>query len=197
MALLLERAGRYSADLAAAGYLIATYGHRPESLVRVTCGDVRLDDRPPTIAMPVKSGDRIRHPLTAATVAVLRPLVAGRPAAAPLLLRPDGEPWANGDALAVYWYHQVGERVTPDRPGIYHLKRRAITRLLAAGQDPATIASITGHRTPSVILTYARTNDARQQAAIAALEKIGDTPVSPKKVVSPWPEWRNWQTQGT
>lgn len=185
VAALIDRAGRFSAALAAAGYLVATYGHRPESLVRMVCGDVQLAGQPPTISMPVKSGDRIRHPLTAASVEVLRPLVAGRPAAAPLLLRPDGEPWKDGDALAIYWYHQVGEHVTPGRPGIYHLKRRAITRLLAAGMDPATIASITGHRTPSVILTYARTNEQRQAAAIAVLEKIGDTPVSPRKVVSP------------
>ena len=65
-------------------------------------------------------------------------------------------------------------------PRVYHYldgeltvwKRRAITRLLAAGQDPATIASITGHRTPAVILTYARTNEERQQSAIAAIERL-------------------------
>jgi integrase len=172
VAALIARAARYSPFLAAAGHLVATYGHRPESLVKITCGDIDLAATPPTIAMEVKSGDRIRHPLTAETVAILRPLIAGRPLASRLLLRPDGGTWASGDALALYWYRQVGENVTPDRPGIYHLKRRAITRLLAAGQDPATIASITGHRTPSVILTYARTNDQRQQAAIAALESL-------------------------
>ncbi len=182
---LIARAGRYSPFLAAAGHLVATYGHRPESLVKVTCGDVDLKATPPTIAMEVKSGDRIRHPLATATVAILRPLMADRPLASPLLLRTDGKAWESGEALALYWYRQIGENVTPDRPGIYHLKRRAITRLLAAGQDPATIASITGHRTPSVILTYARTNEHRQQAAIAAIEMFGVPPVSPLKAVSP------------
>jgi hypothetical protein len=76
----------------------------------------------------------------------------------------------------MYWYHQVGENVTKDRPGIYNLKRYAVTRLLSQGLDVATIASITGHRTPAVILTYASTNYEQQKAAVAALEKISVYP---------------------
>jgi integrase len=87
--------------------------------------------------------------------------------------------------LSNCWYHQIGEFVTPDKPGIYHLKRRAISRLLAKGIDPATIASMTGHRTPSIILAYARTNEERQRVALAALEVLSVTPVTPQKVISP------------
>jgi integrase len=173
---LMERARRFSPFLEAAGHLVATYGHRPQSLAVMECGDVRLNDSPPTIAMPVKSGDFIQHPIMEETVKLLRPLVTGRGIKERALLRPDGENWKDGDALSGFWYHQVGEWVCPDRPGMYELKRRAISRLLAAGMDVATIASITGHRTPSVILTYARTNDERQKAAIVALEKM----VTPK-----------------
>jgi hypothetical protein len=167
---LLARAKTYSPDLHATGHLVATYGHRPESLTKMTVQDVDLANG--QISMPVKSGDRIRHPITGETAAILRRLIKGRDPAAPLIQREDGTAWASGDRLSTYWYHQVGEHVTPDRPGIYHLKRRAISRMLAAGLDVATIASMTGHRTPSVILTYARTNEAAQRRAVAALESL-------------------------
>lgn len=170
VAALLARAATYSPDLAATGHLVATYGHRPESLTKMLVKDVDLAKR--LISMPVKSGDRIRHPITRETAGILTTLIASRAPGAPLIQRPDGTAWVSGDRLSTYWYHQVGEHVTPDRPGIYHLKRRAISRMLAAGLDVATIASMTGHRTPAVILTYARTNDAAQQRALEALESL-------------------------
>lgn len=170
VAALMARAALYSPDLAAVGHMVATYGHRPESLAKMRVADVDLASG--MISMPVKSGDRIKHPVTGETAGILRDLCAGRAPADPLIMRPDGAAWVSGDRLSTYWYHQVGECVTPDRPGIYHLKRRAISRMLAGGLDVATIASMTGHRTPSVILTYARTNEAAQRRALAVLESL-------------------------
>lgn len=67
--------------------------------------------------------------------------------------------------------HRALQSVLTGRtPGIYQLKRRAISRMLAGGLDVATIASITGHRTPAGLLTYARTNEDRQRAALAVLD---------------------------
>lgn len=62
------------------------------------------------------------------------------------------------------WSRIVGVIVRPVGMPSYQPKRRAITRLLAAEQDPATMANMT-----------------------AAFEES----------CGPWPEWPNWQTQGT
>jgi hypothetical protein len=56
-----------------------------------------------------------------------------------------------------------------------------ITRLLAQGLDVATIAGITNSRTPAVILTYARSNDTKQKAAVAAMELNVHPQCIPKK----------------
>lgn len=171
VAALLKRAGLYCAGLAAAGHLVATYGHRPESLVKIAVRDVLLDAVPPTITLEVKGGDRIRHSLWATTVTILRPLVEGRQPGDRLLLRPDGDPWKSGESLSTYWWHQVGEHVTPDRPGIYNLKRRAITRLKSEGHNNQAIASVTGHRYAASLDAYVTTNQDMQDAIITSLAK--------------------------
>jgi hypothetical protein len=110
---LIARAARHSSFPAAPVTPWRLTYQWSEFLVKITCGDVDLAATPPTIAMEVISRDRIRHPLTAATVAILRPLVVGHPLASRLLLWPDDGTWASGDALAFYWYRQIGENVTP------------------------------------------------------------------------------------
>ena len=171
---LLAKAATYSHDLMVIGHLVATYGHRGESLTKMNVDDVDLRDMDASaISMPVKGGDRISHPILRATADLLQMVVAGRPAGDPLFRNPATEErWRDGDLLSQYWYHQVGERTVATHPGIYHLKRRAISRMLAADLDVATIASMTGHRVPTVILTYARTNEDRQRAALATLKTL-------------------------
>jgi integrase len=69
---------------------------------------------------------------------------------------------------------QIGRYAHPHDAGVYALKRYAISRMLGLGLDPRTIASITGHRTVSLILDrYARTHEDRQRAALAALAAAG------------------------
>jgi integrase len=154
---------------AAYGHLLATYGHRPESLAKLTVAALQGD----SLALPVKGGDDIRHPLLPESLALLRPLVEGRSPTAPLFLDHHGEPWGTGQRFADWWWKKVAPILKePSLRGVYHLKRFAITRMLGLGLDVATIASLTGHRTPSVILTYARTNEERQTAALTALRGL-------------------------
>lgn len=157
-------------------HLVATYGHRPQSLVAMRVEDIEL--RAARISMPVKSGDRIRHPVLPATVRLLRAAVAKR-AVGPVILDPDGRPWANGQRASAWFWHTVGKGV-----GIYQLKSYAISRMLAGGLDLKTIASITGHRTPAVLLRYARVNEDRQRVALKVIGGGRATPVLPKRVVS-------------
>jgi hypothetical protein len=161
---LVARAAQLGGDSGRAlAHLVSTYGHRPQSLVQVRVSDVELG-RVPRITLPVKSGDTIRHPILPETAALLRRLARGRAKDELLLRDPSGEPWAGGGKASAWFWHQVGEGV-----GIYQLKSYAISRMLDRKLDLKTIASITGHRTPAVLLRYARTNETRQQRAIRAI----------------------------
>lgn len=179
---LLAEAKRWGNE--AVAHLLVTYGHRPESVAQALISDV--DFAAGTIELPVKSIGalrRVRHPLLPATLKLLRRVVRGRPAGEHLLLDHNGQPWKTGQAIAQWWYDSVGRAVLGAKSracGVYQLKRYAISRMLARGLDVATIASITGHATPTALLTYARTNEQRQRTALAALAAgSGATPVSP------------------
>lgn len=185
---LVSAAADWSDGNGAIADLVATYGHRPESLVHLTVGSVALlaymplpkRGKPPQqiawLTLRVKSGDIHRHPLLASSAAKLAKAAAGRADREPLFVNHLGEPWSSGQAFSAWFHHCVGKGT-----GIYRLKDRAITRLLAAGVDLATIASMTGHRDPVVLMRYAHTNEAKQAAALDALEKFGvDDVCTPK-----------------
>jgi hypothetical protein len=162
-----RKLGGASGELLA--HMVATYGHRPQSLVHLRIESVDL--RRGRITLPVKSGDTIRHPILPTTAALLKKVI-GRRKDGPVLLSPTGAPWLNGQRASSWFWHFVGEGV-----GIYQLKSYAISRMLAGGLDLATAASITGHRTPTVLLRYARVNETRQRKALKVLG--GATPVLP------------------
>jgi hypothetical protein len=52
---------------------------------------------------------------------------------------------------------------------MYDLKRRAISRALGLGLDPATIALFTGHLQLDQVLRYAKTNETIAMAALGKL----------------------------
>jgi integrase len=158
-------------------HLIATYGHRAQSLITATVGNIDLPAG--TIHLKVKSGDEISHRLLPKTLAILAPLLSGRRQDAPLLVGHLGRAWASGAEASGWLTHSMGT-------GVLALRRYAITRLLdVVGGDARTVASITGHRTPSLLLnTYARTSTQRQDRALqglAALDQPGVTKVSPRQ----------------
>lgn len=197
VAALLDRAAEAGEATGAIAHCLATYGHRPESIVKVKVGDVDLTEG--LLTLEVKGGDTIRHPLLPATLARLAPLCEGRGADEPLFLshlrgpapskdeKGPVRPWKSGQELASFWYKYIGGKVTvpkgadgkpkgkPTHPGIYELKRFAISSMLGRGLDAETIASITGHREAKTVLLYARTNERKQRAALAILSQLAPT----------------------
>ena len=150
-------------------HLIATYGHRAESLIRLRVG--AWDSGRRRLDLRVKSGDDHRHPVLPATATRLDALANGRAPTEALLIGHLDRPWRSGSEFAGWLTHSCGNL------GVLDLRRYAISRMLALGLDAKTIASITGHRTVSLILnTYARTTDDRQAAALAALAGSPDVP---------------------
>lgn len=173
VAALVDAAAEWCPASGALAHMLATYGHRPQTAVQTRVKDVDLERG--LISLEVKGGDKLRHPLLPATIDWLRPLVEGRAPEAFLFIGHDGQPWGTGQRLAQWWHHYVGGKTTPDQPGVYNLKRYAISSMLERGLAPKTICSITGHRTPATLHLYARTNEDRQREALAALATLPST----------------------
>ena len=170
-----ERLGGISGRILA--HMVGTYGHRPQSLAMLRVEAVDLG-AVPRLTLPVKSGDTIRHPILPETAELLTRAI-GKRKAGPLLLDPLGKAWTSGAKASAWFWHQVGRGEHGGAPiGIYQLKCYAISRMLDLKLDLRTIASITGHRTPAVLLRYARTNEARQLAALSALAGIQVSQIS-------------------
>jgi integrase len=165
VAAIQAKAEAVAAGNGALVHLIATYGHRAENLVRAT---VDAFDPAGWLTLTVKGGDRIRHPLLPEAVDLLRALAVGRAQSDPLFPSHLGRPFDSGSAFSSWFTHSLAGH------GYYDLKRYAISRMLAGGVDAKTVASITGHRTVSLLLnTYARTNEDRQKAALLAIRGNG------------------------
>lgn len=148
-------------------HLVATYGHRPQSIASMQISD--WDDGRGIITMAIKDGSTHAHPVLPATRELIRHAIGERSAG--YLIEPhNGRTWGRGSPLVSWYYHQIGKRVHAHDPGIYALKRYAITRMLDKGLAADLVASVTGHRTPSVLMDrYARTNETRQRRVIDAL----------------------------
>ena len=146
-------------------HLISRYGHRAQSLIGLRRRD--LDLVAGTITLPLKSGDLHRHPLMPDTLKRCQDLLKepGKPDDLVLVGHLD-RAWKSGQEAAGWLGHTLGVGVLP-------LRRYAITHLLeAVAGDARTAASITGHRTPSLLLNvYARTSETRQASALDALAR--------------------------
>lgn len=174
---LVREAATWSPGNGVLAHLCATYGHRAASLVGLT-GEA-IDLRAGTISLPVKGGGRVTHELHPVSLAMLKAL--GPRAGVPLFINHLGVPWRTGKMFAEWFYHRcgvtaLGKGKTPGRKvGYYQAKSAAITAMLKeTGNDAKTVASITGHKRPSLLLdVYARTNAKLQAKALRGARPAG------------------------
>ncbi len=154
---------------------LATYGWRPITACRITCGDVHANG---TVSLAVKRRKSPwTHPLFPLHAAAMRALAAGRKAGERLFLSSVGTPWPIHDGRASRfscWYGVQLKPLAPRCGGAYALKRWAISHM-EAGRPPwsdrLTIAQIqlfTGHKVASQVLTYLRTNHQQAMRAMGA-----------------------------
>lgn len=182
VAQIQQMADEWSAGLGLAVHLLVTYGHRPQSLVLLN--QDAYDPAQNTLTLDIKGGDIHRHPLIPATTQRIaaaqnylqnrlqRKLCPSDPLI-PAHYEAPGNRYLKGASLATWYCQCIGAKIHPHSTGIYNLKRYAISTLLQTGLDAKTIASITGHRTPSLILnTYARTNHDAQKRALHAIQQL-------------------------
>lgn len=164
---------------------LMVYGWRAITACRLNVGDVDL--RGARIRLLIKhDGEPWWHPLFPFHVAMLRPLVEGRPPEAPLFVPPrmpkrkDGQPhererdrWTISDAgsagmLAVWFRRHMLTGV-----GTKQVKKLAISRMRSGEwpwrmpMDPMDIRRFTGQKSDAIVARYEQTNMDRSRAFMA------------------------------
>jgi integrase len=142
--------------------LAAITGQRVSQLRALQVGDVQADRSDVRLMMP--SARKGRHkkivrrpvPISAELALRLKLFGKGRPAHAPLLLAPDGNPWRHDCQRRPF--RRTVERVglDPDEVTLYALRHSSIVRQLLAGVGARVVAS--AHDTSVLMLekTYSR-----------------------------------------
>ena len=183
VAAIRECSHEYGPRAAAVVDYLLTYGARPITACRLRLRD--LDVEACTLTIPnAKHSGGWTHPIgpkqrdewiAAADHADPEgPLFphyqaeqAGKKLARPWRINAQG----SADEIKNWWRGTIAKRLKlpKESGGIYDLKRWSITRMLAAGLDPATVAEFTGHLDQEIVLTYSVTNQERAKAALAKL----------------------------
>ncbi|MEV4078623.1 tyrosine-type recombinase/integrase [Nonomuraea fuscirosea] len=139
--------GRHPVD-AAAVMLLATLGLRAGELEGLTVGRPERDAGHWVIRFRLKGGKIIAVPLAAEVMTLLRPLISGRDAGDPLLLRADGRSFDR-------WRQQTAPRRAARAGGLdlakltpHMLRTTAATLLRATGVPVEVVQELLGHASP-------------------------------------------------
>src|SRR5262249_36604810 len=141
--------------------LAASTGARPSQARRLQVGDLQANRTDPRLMMPSSAKGRRKViarrpvPIPASLALRLRQIGAGRPAHAPLLLRPDGNAWGRADHLRPFQRTVARAGLDPSVT-IYALRHSSIVRALL-GSVPARVVAA-NHDTSVVQLerTYSK-----------------------------------------
>ena len=133
------RCARYSAEFGLLVETAAATGARPSQIARIGTQDLIGEGASAKLSIPVSRKGRgvkaiPRHtvPIVAGLAVRLRAAAAGRPATAPLLLKPSGAPWRHSEHQKLFGRAVVAGE-DPARVTIYALRHSSIVRQLLAG----------------------------------------------------------------
>jgi hypothetical protein len=181
---ILAKGAGFGPHVVALLHYLTTYGARPITACTLTIGQV--DFAAGTLRFGAKTSGEGGHPLLRLTLDLFAACAAGRGPDQPLFLDPrtitddpaDARGWPvdsrhSATSLCGWYWRHIGKPVcVPQLAGLYNLKRYAITRMLAQGIDPVTVAEFTLHLTLSQVLIYARTDSATARAALTRLHPV-------------------------
>ena len=161
----------------------AVTGARVSQLARLEVQDVQAERATPRLMMPTsrkgkgkKKIERRPVPIPESLARRLRALSPDRPATAPLLVKPSGEPWKKSDHSRLFTRVTKSAGEDPKQVTIYALRHSSIVRQLLAGVPIRVVA--VNHDTSIAMLerTYSRyIGDHSDALARAALLDIGES----------------------
>jgi integrase len=141
----------------------AVTGARVSQLARLEVGDLQADRSDPRLMMPSARKGRGRKrierrpvPIPTNLAMALKQAGAGRPADAPLLIRPSGEPWRPFDHRHPFERAVKAAGLNPVEVTIYALRHSSIVRQLLANTPIRVVATL--HDTSVVMIerTYSK-----------------------------------------
>jgi len=145
----------------------AVTGARLSQLARLEVADLQADGPEPRLLMPLSAKGRARNkrherrpvPISSSLALTLKQQAAGRPAEAPLLLRPNGERWGYGRRR----HHRNDMRAVveaagldPDKVTLYALRHSSIVRQLLANVPIRVVATLHDTSVKMIERTYSR-----------------------------------------
>jgi integrase len=160
---IIAEAHKHSAQFGLLVEVAAITGARVSQLARIEIQDLQADRADPRLMMPtsnkgkgVKKVMRRPVPIPAGLAARLQALTADRPAGAPLLVKPSGEPWQKSDHSRLFRRAAKGAEQDPAEVTIYALRHSNIVRQILAGVPIRVVA--VNHDTSVAMLerTYSR-----------------------------------------
>jgi integrase len=128
----------------------AESGARISQIARLQVRDLQADRADPRLMMPLsRKGKRASLkierrpvPIPASLATRLQAATAGRPADAPLLVKPAGEPWQKSNHSDPFATAVSAAGLDPAEVTAYALRHSSITRQLLAGVPPRLVAAL-------------------------------------------------------
>lgn len=179
---IIAAAREHSAEFGLLIEVAAVTGARVSQLARIEVQDLQADREAPRLMMPTsrkgkgnKTVQRRPVPLPYSLAAKLRVLSTNRPATAPLLVKPSGEPWRKSDHSRLFRRAARAAGQDPEHVTMYALRHSNIVRQILAGVPIRVVA--VNHDTSIAMLerTYSRyIGDHSDALARGALLDVGE-----------------------
>jgi integrase len=154
---LVSEAYKESTEFGVFVAVAAVTGARPSQLGRAQVRDLKVD----CLDMPGSRKGRGKKKIMRRQVPIpelladrLRIAAAGKAADAPLLTRPDSEPWRKSDHTRPFRRTAERARLDPEVVTIYALRHSSITRMLTAGVPIRVIAALHDTSVPMIEKNY-------------------------------------------
>jgi integrase len=180
---IVGSAYRVSAELGLLVEVAAVTGARYSQIAGLECGDVQTDRTDPRLMMPTSKKGRGQKKITRRPVPVptnlverLQRVATGKPADAPLLTKPSGDPWRQSDQTRLFQRAAADAGLDPEEVTINALRHSSIVRMLLRGISIRVVASLHDSSAAMIEKTYSKhitdQTDALSRGALLDISRL-------------------------